>query len=143
VNDAIAVALVDGAIGGLGLFDHAPARLGTFGRARGEALEFFSLERLAVAEHSHASVFPLGFGFFEYALELRARSVVDLSTRRLRGHGRRLPTRDEQVEGGGSYRESEGQCEKARHALGLSPDLVGPIAEKVSRFRVHGAEPTR
>jgi hypothetical protein len=143
VNDAVAVALVDGAVGGLGLFDHAPARLGASGRVRGEALEFFGLESRTVAKRSHASVFPLGFGFFEYALELLARSVVDLSTRRLRGHGRRLPTRDEQVEGGSRYRESENQCEKARHARGLSPDPVDPVAEKVSRFCVRGAAGTR
>jgi hypothetical protein len=73
--------LVDGAVGGLELFDYAASRLGASGRVRSEALEFFGLESLAVSERGHASVPPFGFGLFEYTLELLARSVVDLSTR--------------------------------------------------------------
>jgi hypothetical protein len=53
-----------------------------------------------------------------------------------------LPIRDEQVEGGGRYRESEGQCEKAHHACGLSPEPVDPVAKKVSRFRIRWAART-
>ena len=89
VNDAVAVALIGGPVSGLGLFDDAPARLGALGRVRREALAFFGFESLAVAKRTHASVFPLGFGLFENALELCARSGVDFRTGRLRGYGRR------------------------------------------------------
>ncbi len=126
VNDAVAVALVGGPVGGLGLFDDAPARLGALGRVRREALAFFGFESLAIAKRAHASVFSLGFGLFEYALEFCAGSGVDFRTGRLRGHGRR-PARDEQIEGSGCDRESEGQCEKARHARGLFSDPVDPV----------------
>jgi hypothetical protein len=58
VHDAVAVALIDGAVGGLELFDDAAARFGTPSRVRCEALEFLGLKSFPVAEYGHPYLSP-------------------------------------------------------------------------------------